>query len=116
MPYIIISFSGAPSVYRTKYNDWSRAATSVLGTIECLTQNSPPTIVTWLRDGSVIELDGMAYEMVQTVIERQSYSRFNNTLLIRDAVQLAGDHKYCCRASNSAGTSTSHCVPTSWSG
>lgn len=92
------------------------AATSVLGTIECLTQYSPPTDVTWTRDGIVIDMDGISYGMIQRVIERQSYSRYNNTLLIRDAIELAGDHIYCCMASNNAGSSTLECVNTTWSG
>ena len=112
----VLFIIGAPSVYSTKYNDLSIAATSVLGSVECLTQNSPPTTVTWTRDGVVIEMDGVAYEMIQQVIERQSYSRYNNTLLIRDAIELAGDHSYCCIASNYAGNSTPECVDTTWSG
>ena len=91
-------------------------ATSVLGSVVCLTQNSPPTTVSWTRDGVAIQMDGVAYDMIQQVIERQSYSRYNNTLLIRDAIELAGDHSYCCIASNYAGNSTPECVNTTWSG
>ena len=103
-------------MYTITYNDWSSAGSSVLGNVECHTQNSPPTTVTWTRDGVTIQMDGTAYEMIQIVTERQSYSRYNNTLIIRDALQLAGDHRYCCRASNTAGTSANECVSTSWSG
>ena len=38
------------------------------------------TNVTWTRDGSTIEMDGEGYEMMQMVTERQSYSRYRNTL------------------------------------
>ena len=99
-----------------KYNDWSSTSTTFLASVECLTQNSPPTTVTWLRDGVTVQVDGTAYEMIQTVIERQSYSRYNNTLVIKDVFELAGDHNYCCGVSNSAGTSSSRCIATTWSG
>ena len=108
--------SGDPSVYSIKYTDWSNNSDfDVLGTVECLTQYSPPTNITWLRDGVEVKVDGEGYEMMQTVIERRSYSRYNNTLIIRNAADLAGDHSYCCSISNLAG-STSECVATYWTG
>ena len=109
---------GAPSVYRITYSERHHVSSDgVLGSVNCLSQNSPPTTVTWTRDGSTInEVDGQDYEMMQIVLERQSYSRFQNTLLIKNAVHLAGTHRYCCRVSNSAGTSSSQCVATSWTG
>ena len=60
--------------------------------------------MTWLRDGEPVHVDGERYEMIQSVIERQSYSRYNNTLLIRDAAGLAGDHIYTCTITNNAGS------------
>ena len=101
-----LAFSGAPSVYSVKYTDWSETESDLLGTIECLTQNSPPTSVTWLRDGIPVEVDGVGLEMIQTVVERWSYSRYNNTLLVRNAAQLAGNHTYNCTVTNAAGTNT----------
>ena len=103
-------------MYRITYNDHTHAGHDVLGSVDCLSQNSPPTTVTWTRDGSTIEVDGQNYEMMQIVSEHQSNSRFQNTLLIKNAVHLAGTHRYCCRVSNSAGTSSSQCVSTSWTG
>ena len=103
-------------MYRVTYIDHTHAGDNVLGFVNCLSQNSPPTNVTWTRDGSTIEVDGQDYEMTQTVLERQLYSRFQNTLLIKNAVELAGNHHYCCRISNDAGTSPSQCVATTWTG
>ena len=78
---------------------------SVLGTLECLTQNSPPTTVTWSRDGVAVHVDGVGYEMMQIVTDRQ-YSRYRNILHIRNAVELVGDHTYTCSVSNAAGSSS----------
>ena len=103
---------GAPSVYGIKYIDWSNNSDfDVLGTIECLTEYSPPTNVTWLRDGVPIEVDGEGYEVIQAVIDRPN-SRYNNTLIIRNAVDLAGDHEYNCTIDNRAGTTTSSVATT----
>ena len=41
-------------MYSSSYTDMSNTEGSVLGTLECLTQNSPPTTVTWLRDGVAV--------------------------------------------------------------
>ena len=104
-------------MYSISYNQRHQSSSDgVLGAVVCLSQNSPPTTVRWTRDGSTIEVDGEGYEMMQMVTERQSYSRFQNTLLIKNAVDLAGNHRYCCRVSNSAGTSSSECVATIWTG
>ena len=97
--------------------DWSNTTSSFLGTVECLSQYSPPNAVSWHRDGVLIEVDGMGYEMIQQVIERgESYSQYNNTLIIRNAAHLAGNHIYCCNISNYAGNSGAECVNTTWTG
>ena len=97
---------GAPSVYSSSYTDMSNTEGSVLGTLECLTQNSPPTTMTWLRDGVAVHVDGVGYETVQILTERQSYFRYKNTLFIRNAADLAGNHTYTCSVSNAAGSSS----------
>ena len=94
---------GAPYVYSSRYSDLSNTYGNILGSLECLTQYSPPTNVIWLRDGVRVHVDGERYEMIQSVIERQSYSRYRNTLLIRDAADLVGVHTYTCTITNSAG-------------
>ena len=93
-------------MYSSSYTDMSNTEGSVLGTLECLTQNSPPTTVTWLRDGVAVNVDGVGYEMMQIVTERQSYSRYKNVLLIRNAAELAGNHTYTCSVSNAAGSNS----------
>ena len=103
-------------MYSISYTDWSSNRTDILGSVECLTQYSPPTTMTWYRDGVEVEVDGKGYEMIQQVTERRSYSRYNNTLSIQNAAHLAGNHRYCCIASNDAGNSTTECINTTWEG
>ena len=114
---MLLVAAGAPLVYSIAYNERRHVSSDgVLGSLNCLSQNSPPTTVTWTRDGSTIEVDGQDYEMMQIVLERRSYFRYQNTLLIKNAVELAGNHSYCCSVSNAAGTSASQCVDTTWTG
>ena len=89
-------------MYTSSYSDTSNTRGSVLGTLECLTRYSPPTTVTWLRDGVAVHVDGVGYEMMQIVIDRQN-SVYKNVLLIRNAADLAGKHTYTCSVSNAAG-------------
>ena len=76
----------------------------MLGVIEFSTCNSPPTYVTWLRDGEPVTVDGSGYEMMQIVHERTEgdYIR-SSRLLIRNAVDLIGYHTYTFIVSNYAG-------------
>ena len=98
--------SAAPSIYSIKYTDWSyNYDFDILGTVECLTQYSPPTKVTWLRDGVPVEVDGIGYKMMQIVTHRYN-SLYNNTLIITNAAHLAGEHTYNCTIENRAGTTT----------
>ena len=99
-------------MYSSSYTDMSNTEGSVLGTLECLTQNSPPTTVTWLRDGVAVHVDGVGYEMMQILTERQSYFRYKNTLFIRNAADLAGEHTYTCSVSNAAGSNSQNISTT----
>ena len=80
----------------------------------CRTKYSPPTNVIWRRDGVAIDVDGDRYQMTQTVTDRGN-SYYDNVLLIRNAVHLAGTHTYTCFISNSAG-STSTNIQTTMTG
>ncbi|CAI8023924.1 hypothetical protein GBAR_LOCUS13950 [Geodia barretti] len=67
---IYSSMPSPPSVYSISYSERHQSSNDgVLGTVDYLSQNSPPTNVTWTRDGSTIEVDGEGYEMMQMVTE-----------------------------------------------
>ena len=80
-----------------------KESSTELGNITCRTRNSPPTYVTWERDGVRVPVNGDRYEMIQTVTDRQN-SYYDSVLLIRDAVDLAGNHTYTCCVRNYAGS------------
>ena len=95
------------TVHSCSYNDMTQSNTDItlLGTIVCITSNSPPTNISWARDGIPIDIDGEKYDMTQSVTDRYS-SYYSTTLLIRSAVHLAGNHTYSFFVSNSAGKGT----------
>ena len=88
----IYSYNIVPSLtirYCT-YTDMTLRKTDneLLGTVVCATRNSPPTKVTWLRDGIPINMDSeKKYELVQAVTDA-SNSYYTTTLLIKSAIHL----------------------------
>ena len=114
----IYSYNSLPtlSIRYYTYTDMTLRKTDItlLGTVVCQTSNSPPTNVTWLRDGIPIHMDGEKYELVQTVTDA-SNSYYNTTLLIKSAVHLAGKHTYSFSVRNYAGN-TSQRISTHMNG
>ena len=114
--YAINFVLDAPSITDIKYTNLINADNDTLGMIEFSTSYSPPTEVTWLRDGRSVTVDGYNYEMEHVVTNRYyQYTYYYNVLFIRDAVGLAGYHTYTCTVTNYAGT-TSRTISTGFSG
>ena len=84
----ILNFSGAPSVYSLNYTDWSETQSDLLGTIQCFTQYSPPTNVTWMRDRIAVGVDRIGLQMIQN----------SNGASVLLEVQQHPTHKKCCSA------------------
>ena len=114
----IYSYNTLPtlSIRYCTYTDMTLRKTDItlLGTVVCQTSNSPPTNVTWLRDGIPIHMDGEKYELVQTVTD-VSNSYYTTTLFIRSAIHLAGKHTYSFLVRNYAGN-TSQRISTHMNG
>ena len=106
--YLILYISGAPYIYFSKYFDLSNNGeeNTLFGMIEIKTKYSPPTNVTWQRDGVTVyrypHLEGAGYEMTQIITNKKS-SYYTTSLLIRSAAHLAGSHTYTCSVQNSIG-------------
>ena len=74
-----------------------------IANITCMTENSPPTNVTWMMDGSILDTDSQNYSVLQTVTNRRT-SHYNTTLLIRNLPSIIGTHNFTCLISNIAGS------------
>jgi len=100
---------------------------SSLATVTCSTQNSPPTNVTWMKDGEELLISGKKYRSIHEVTNRAN-SDYNVKLIIGDITGIVGVHNYTCMVNNTIGghwrmittnVSGKHCVvcinPTSFS-
>lgn len=86
-----------------------------IANITCMTENSPPTNVTWMMDGNALDIDDQNYSVLQAVTSRRT-SHYNTTLLIRNLLSIIGAHNFTCLISNIAGsdaksTTTNYLLP-----
>lgn len=92
-----------PSIHRTSYIDFiSNPSADFFVKIECSSNGSIPTNVTWWRNGIKVDVDGSSYQTVQRVGE-QVGSYFQSTLLIKDLFEALGNHNYTCSIENQFG-------------
>ena len=81
-----------------------RNISSSFTTLTCTSTGSPPTTVTWIKDGVTLPANETIYSFTQTLVDRAT-STYNNTLTI-DASFVDVIGNYSCRVSNSIGTSS----------
>lgn len=96
---------GAPHVQAITYINLLGITTgdmSSLATVTCSTRNSPPTNVTWMKDGEEIVVDVIKYRSIHEVTDRAN-SHYNVKLIIGDISGIAGVHNYTCVVNNSRG-------------
>ena len=76
---------------------------SSLYTLTCTSTGSPPTTVTWTKDGETLITDGTTYSLTQTLVNRVT-STYNSTLTVEASfADILGE--YSCSVMNSIGTS-----------
>lgn len=95
--------TGSPSLNSSDYQDLTEdISSSALAIVRCITHTSPPTSVTWKRNGVAIDVDGGKYETMQIVTDRK-HSHYDNTLIVNDLTEILGNPTYTCIITNSAG-------------
>ena len=96
---VLLSYSGPPVVGSIEYEVNGRG----LYIIKCTTSGSPPTAVTWTRNGVIIDQNDGMYKPTQTLVNRTG-TVYENTLVVDGSFEDAvGD--YSCTAENSLGMS-----------
>ena len=74
-----------------------------LYTITCTTFGTPPTSVTWTKNGVVISTNDSMYQFTQVLVDRND-TIYENLLIIKGAYKdVVGD--YSCTVENSLGAS-----------
>lgn len=104
---LYISSIGAPEITSISFRNLLTSridpnSRMALAEVMCNTRISPPTKITWLRDGKRIHIDGTLYQTVVRVTDRRYY-RYNTILVIHDAANVGGVHNYTCIVSNTQG-------------
>ena len=105
----IISFCfilDQPTLYKHNYTDFTDdLSTSTLAVVTCETRFIQPQLVSWLRNGDSLSIDGHDYETNNTLSNREG-SEYIHNLVIRDAIGLINSPTYTCRVTNSNVTLT----------
>ena len=91
----------APNITTLEYNI---SADLTVANITCLTEVSPPTHVTWMMDGSILNVynHNENYSFLQVVTNRKRV-HYRNTLVINNALIFIGTHTITCVVTNIAG-------------
>ena len=71
-------------------------------TLTCISTGSPPTVVSWMKDGENITIDGHHFSLSQTITDRVN-STYNNILTVRERVPGGVAGVYTCQVSNVLG-------------
>ena len=88
--------------------------TTNMAQLACLSVDTPPTHVTWFRNGEEIENDGLMYYSVQIVTDRFN-SHYKTVLVVKQVINIIGELHFSCVLSNFGGN-TSFAIPTNISG
>ena len=75
-------------------------------TLICTTTGSPATTVTWTKDGQPLTIDGVIYQMTQTVTSRTT-ATYENVLSINQPVASTLGSIFTCRVTNVLGSDVS---------
>ena len=95
--FIVLYFPAPPSIRALSYS----TSNSTAMTLVCQTQGSPPSNITWYRDGTPLDINGNTTDMTVNVTNRTS-SYFEVTLNICDSPDaIAG--RYICEVENNLG-------------
>ena len=96
---MLIMFIAAPRV-----TSLQRTNSTTNLTLTCTSTFSPATNVTWMKDGDVLNIDGVKYKTYQTVTNRQN-STYKNILVVDDVIEnITGT--YTCNVTNRLGNSS----------
>ena len=72
-------------------------------TLICVSTGSPPTVVSWMKDGENITIDRHHFSLSQTITDRAS-STYNNILTVGEGVTEGVAGVYNCTVSNVLGS------------
>ena len=91
-----------PTIMDMEYDEDSRS-------VRCISTGSPATVVTWMKDGVIIDESSTDYSLTQTVTNRAT-STYNNIVTVNEGAPGGVAGIYNCTVTNELGTATDHVV------
>ena len=101
----LICATDPPNITELVYYDYADS-------LECVSTSSPPTIVSWMKDGIALIIDNSTnYNLTQTITNRTS-STYSNVLTVSEGVPGGMAGTYTCTITNDLGSASSMVVAT----
>ena len=77
--------------------------------VRCISTGSPATVVSWMKDGVIIDESSTDYTLTQTITDRAT-STYNNILTVNEGATGGVAGTYICNVTNDLGTATDQVV------
>ena len=92
----------SPTIMDMEYDEENRS-------VRCISTGSPATVVSWMKDGVIIDELSTDYTLTQTITNRAT-STYNNTLTVNEGAPGGVAGIYTCNVTNDLGTATDETV------
>ena len=98
---VISPTTGIPTIMNVTY-DQNRS-------VRCISTGSPATVVSWMKDGVIIDESSTDYTLTQTITNRAA-STYNNIVTVNVGAPGGVAGTYNCTVTNDIGTATDQVV------
>ena len=95
-----ISSTESPTITNLTYDEENRS-------LVCISTKSPATVVSWMKDGAIINVSSTDYTLTKTVTNRAA-STYSNVLTFSMGASAVGT--YICNVSNELGSDSEEVV------
>ena len=95
---VISPTTDPPTIMGMVYDEESRS-------VRCISTGSPATVVSWMKDGVIIDEPSTDYTLTQTITDRAT-STYNNILTVNEGAPGGVTGTYTCTVTNDIGTAT----------
>ena len=99
---VISPTTDPPTIVDMEYDEESRS-------VRCISTGSPATVVTWMKDGVIIDESSTDYTLTQTITNRAT-STYNNIVTVNEGAPGGVTGTYICTVTNDLGTATGQVV------
>ena len=99
---VIFPTTATPTIMDIVYDEESRS-------VRCISTGSPATVVSWMKDGVIIDESSTDYTLTQTITDRAT-STYNNILTVNVGAPGGVAGTYICTVTNELGSATDQLV------